>query len=153
MIWTNDGSFTYVNKRHSTLSKYKPRTTPWHGDFPPILAFCEGNSPVTNGFASQRVQKWWAFMIFFIVCCWKTVELQIKENINAPRHWPLWGEFTGSLPAQYANNAENASIWWRIICIGTPRKRSCMKTYQSWDNFYSLTFFTAIVKGGSRIWS
>ena len=21
--------------------------------------------------------------------------LQIKENINVPRHWPLWGEFTG----------------------------------------------------------
>ena len=20
---------------------------------------------------------------------------QIKENIKAPRHWPLWGEFTG----------------------------------------------------------
>ena len=23
------------------------------------------------------------------------VEAQIKENIKAPRHWPLWGEFTG----------------------------------------------------------
>ena len=23
------------------------------------------------------------------------VQAQIKENINAPRHWPLWGEFTG----------------------------------------------------------
>ena len=34
---------------------------------------------------------------------------QIKENTNAPRHWPLWGEFT----AQRASNAENASIWWR----------------------------------------
>ena len=21
--------------------------------------------------------------------------VQIKENIEAPRHWPLWGEFTG----------------------------------------------------------
>ena len=20
---------------------------------------------------------------------------EIKENIKAPRHWPLWGEFTG----------------------------------------------------------
>ena len=29
---------------------------------------------------------------------------QIKENIKAPRHWPLWGEFT--------SNAENVSIWW-----------------------------------------
>ena len=23
------------------------------------------------------------------------VQVQIKENINALRRWPLWGEFTG----------------------------------------------------------
>ena len=23
------------------------------------------------------------------------VQAQIKDNIKAPRHWPLWGEFTG----------------------------------------------------------
>ena len=23
------------------------------------------------------------------------VQVQIKENIKAPRHWPLWGESTG----------------------------------------------------------
>ena len=36
-------------------------------------------------------------------------------NIKAPRHWPLWGEFTGTgeFPAQMASNAENVSIWWR----------------------------------------
>ena len=41
--------------------------------------------------------------------------LQIKENIKAPRHWPLWGEFTGTgeFPAQRASNAEDVSIWWR----------------------------------------
>ena len=22
-------------------------------------------------------------------------KVQIKQNIKAPRHWPLWGEFTG----------------------------------------------------------
>ena len=40
---------------------------------------------------------------------------QIKENIKAPRHWPLCGEFTGpgEFPAQMASNAENVSIWWR----------------------------------------
>ena len=35
----------------------------------------------------------------------------IKENIKAPRHWPLCGEFTGH--AQRASNVENVSIWWR----------------------------------------
>ena len=40
---------------------------------------------------------------------------QIKENIKAPRHWPVWKEFTGEwwIPAQRANNAENVSVWWR----------------------------------------
>ena len=23
------------------------------------------------------------------------IQAQIKENIKAPRHWTLWGEFTG----------------------------------------------------------
>ena len=23
------------------------------------------------------------------------IQAQIKENIKAPRHWALWGEFTG----------------------------------------------------------
>ena len=37
-----------------------------------------------------------------------SIHALIKENIKAPRHWPLWGEF----PAQRASNAENVSIWW-----------------------------------------
>ena len=40
---------------------------------------------------------------------------QIKVNIKASRHWPLYGEFTGTgeFPTQMASNAENVSIWWR----------------------------------------
>ena len=40
---------------------------------------------------------------------------QIKKNIKALRHWPLWGEFTGArwIPSQRGSNAENVSIWWR----------------------------------------
>ena len=44
------------------------------------------------------------------------IQAQIKENIKAPRHWPLCGELTaltGEFPAQMASNAENVSIWWR----------------------------------------
>ena len=38
-----------------------------------------------------------------------------RENIKAPRYWPLWGEFTGDrwIPPQRASKAENVSIWWR----------------------------------------
>ena len=43
------------------------------------------------------------------------IQAQIKENIKAPRHWPLCGEFTGDwwIPALMASNAENVSILWR----------------------------------------
>ena len=43
------------------------------------------------------------------------IQTQIKENIKAPRHWPLCEEFTGTgeFPAQRASYAENVSIWWR----------------------------------------
>ena len=37
------------------------------------------------------------------------IQAQIKGNIKAPHHWPLWGEF----PAQRASDAKNVSIWWR----------------------------------------
>ena len=41
------------------------------------------------------------------------IRAQIKENIKAPRHWPVCGEVTGTgeFPAQWASNAENVSIW------------------------------------------
>ena len=35
---------------------------------------------------------------------------KIKENVKAPRHWPLCREFTGEFPAQMASNAENVSV-------------------------------------------
>ena len=43
------------------------------------------------------------------------IQVEIKENIKALRHWPLCGGFTGTgeFPAQMASNAENVSIWWR----------------------------------------
>ena len=37
------------------------------------------------------------------------VQAQIKENLKALRHWPLWGEFTGArwIPRTKASNADN----------------------------------------------
>ena len=54
------------------------------------------------------------------------IQTQMKENIKAPRHWPLCGEFTGpgEFPAQRSSYAENVSIWcrhhdpqWNTWCI------------------------------------
>ena len=38
-----------------------------------------------------------------------------QRKYQAPRHWPLCGEFTGDrwIPRKMASNAENVSIWWR----------------------------------------
>ena len=50
------------------------------------------------------------------------IRAQIKENIKAPRHWPLCGKFTGTgeFPVRRASNAENVSIWWRHHDIFVP---------------------------------
>ena len=46
---------------------------------------------------------------------------QIKENIKAPRHWPLFGEFTGHRWIPRTNDQ-----WWRHhedeVCCFHPRK-------------------------------
>ena len=40
------------------------------------------------------------------------MQMQIKENLKAPRHWSLCGKFTGRrwIPAQKTSNPENGSI-------------------------------------------
>ena len=35
-----------------------------------------------------------------------------QRYIEALRHWPLWGAFTGGFPSPRANYAENVSLWW-----------------------------------------
>ena len=59
----------------------------------------------THSFMMTHSSRW--------ICL--VMDAQIEENIKAPRHGPLWGEFTGEFPAQRASNAENASIWWRYL--------------------------------------
>ena len=45
---------------------------------------------------------------------WTVCSGQITEYITAPRHWPLWGEFTGDRWIPHTkDNTENASILWR----------------------------------------
>ena len=65
------------------------------------------NAVTMGTIASKSPASWW-----FTQPC---IQTQIKENIKAPRHWPLCGEFTGTgeFPAQMASDAENVSIWWR----------------------------------------
>ena len=43
------------------------------------------------------------------------IQAQLKENIKAPRHWPMWRELTGdrSIPHAKDQLCGNVSIWWR----------------------------------------
>ena len=57
----------------------------------------------------------------------RLLRAQIKENIKAPRHWPLCGEVTGTgeFPTQRASNVENVSIWWRHHVKSQSRGTGC----------------------------
>ena len=65
------------------------------------------------------------------------IQAQIKENIKAPRHWPLCGEFTWSrwFPAQRASNAENVPIWWRHHAL--TRVTACQTEIQYTQKSYA----------------
>ena len=43
------------------------------------------------------------------------VQPKIKENIIAPRHWPLWGEFNGDrwIPGTKDQERGKCFHWWR----------------------------------------
>ena len=52
------------------------------------------------------------------------IEAQIKENIKAPRHWLLWGEFTGDSPHKWPVTRKmfhlmTSSCWDAIALIMT----------------------------------
>ena len=73
----------------------------------PCINFCQSSSEEhahisrtwpqwVNGITVTSYWVWWRFKspaphLF----TQQFIQLQIKENIKAPHHWPLWGEFTG----------------------------------------------------------
>ena len=75
IIWTNDGLFIDAYMRHSASisDMWFEKVSNIHYDDVIMSAIASQNASLT--------------IVYSIV--------QIKENIKAPRHWPLWGEFTG----------------------------------------------------------
>ena len=83
------------------------------------------------------VTSWWAWWRFK----WSAsrlfaepfVRVQIKENVNALRHWPLWGESTGDrwIPLIKASITENVSFWWRhhVSCKSILKIHICGKCH------------------------
>ena len=71
------------------------------------------------------------------------VKAHIKENINAARHWPMWGEFTGHRwnPHKKTSNADNISIWWRHHdqCTAIILTLSVFEVYREDTGLYTST--------------
>ena len=75
------------------------------------------------------------------------VQAQIKENTNAPRQYPLWGEFPSDrwIPRTKASYAEYVSIWWhhdeRMITVdeNKPYRHSNIMMTSSNGNIFSVT--------------
>ena len=94
--------------------------------------------------------SYWSQWCFKSTASWlftqSFIRAQIKENIKAPRHWPLCGETTGTgeFPAQRARNAENVSIWWRhhvsalltLLCGEFTGQRWIPLTNGQWYGFW-----------------
>ena len=59
------------------------------------------------------------------------IQAPIKENIKAPRHWPLCG------PGR-ASNAENVSIWWRHHASGVRFANTDMSISPAGANFIKI---------------
>ena len=78
-----------------------------------------GNKPLPE----PMTVKWWYLVLRRLksrasgLFAHPFVQVQIKENIKVPYHWPLWGESTGHrwLPSQRASYVENVSIWWHHV--------------------------------------
>ena len=94
-----------------------------------VTGLCVVNSPGTGEFSAQmasnaeKVSIWWRHHVGLEahvkspasrLSAQLFVLAQIKENIKAPRHWPLWGESTGSPhTGPVTQFSSNVSIWWR----------------------------------------
>ena len=68
------------------------------------------------------------------------IQAQIKENIKAPCHWLLCGEFTNEFPTQMASNMQYISIWLRhhVISSATIWCHIFIQTegnMKPWDNW------------------
>ena len=90
------------------------------------------------------------------------VQAHIKENIKAPRHWPLCGEFIGDwwIPRTKASDAETFSIWWRHhdiymhkhICPPQSNGSQFFSCISTWQPIIVLAFCRKIPTTHGLLW-
>ena len=73
---------------------------------------------------------------------------QIKENIKAPRHWPLWGEFSGDLwiprtkrpvtGKMFPFDDVNMGPWWHLegVVLRSHNSKSVLLHYADFDYIF-----------------
>ena len=83
----------------------------WYNEYVALIAI---NHPRRITVTSQRA-RWRLKSLASRLFTQAFVQAQIKENIKAPRHWPLWGEITDDqwFPRTKGQYRGNVSIWWQ----------------------------------------
>ena len=90
------------------------------------------------------------------------IQALVKENIKAPRHWPLWGEFTGDRWIPHTKGQKrrkcfhlmtsswNAPIWFRFDVneIRSLFRNIWLETVYLWDR---QGFTECVIKGQSEL--
>ena len=78
-------------------------------------ALFDNNVDCQQHYSDVRLNAITSQITCVLMVCSTVCSARVKENIEAPRHWPLRGDFpvTGDFPSQRASNAEHVSIWCR----------------------------------------
>ena len=63
-------------------------------------------------------------------------QAQIKENIKAPRHWPLWGEFTGARWIPCTKGQWRGKCFHFMTSSWVHTNETSFKTYESTEKRY-----------------
>ena len=72
------------------------------------------------------------------------IQAQIKKKLKAPRHWPLWGEFT--------SNGENAFVWWHHH-DGSLQPMVARQWHQcDWPRITSVLKYSCLVTKSNQVW-
>ena len=78
------------------------------------------------------------------------IQAQIIEklNIKAPRHWPLWGEFTGDqwIPHTKSQQRRTFFIWWRHHEWWKPRTTEAKHAEEKYNPHRSSSLHIRILK-------
>ena len=63
---------------------------------------------------------------------WTVVRVQIKENIKAPRYWPLWGELIGGRWIRRTKGQKRGKCFRLMTSSSTSECQSLLRQAEAW---------------------